>query len=88
MDQVNKELEKKADKDTVEKLLDRINQIDEITKKLGGQLAAVAGEEEDEIEEEELRDDLDATGANGDVLDADALFNAAKNDGSPLSPNK
>ena len=67
MDQVNKELEKKADKDTVEKLLDRINQIDEITKKLGGQLAAVAGEEEDEIEEEELRDDLDATGANGDV---------------------
>jgi hypothetical protein len=36
MDQVNKELEKKADKEMVEKLLDRINQIDEITKKLGG----------------------------------------------------
>lgn len=74
MDQVNQALEKKADKEVVDKLLDRINQFDETIKRIGGQLAAVAGEDEEEIVDEdgEGRElDPDAVGANGEILDAE-----------------
>jgi hypothetical protein len=36
MDQVNKVLETKADKDLLDKLLDRMNKMEEITTKIGG----------------------------------------------------
>ena len=87
MDQVNKELEKKADKEVVDKMLDRLNQFDDTMKKIGGQLAEANGEDEEEVDEHDP-DNLQGAGDGGEVQDADALFNQAKAGvaGSPTSP--
>lgn len=56
-------LENKADKEIIDKLLDRMNKMEEITTKIGGQLAGGDEDEDDIVEEEEgeERDDIEGS---------------------------